>query len=72
MMSYVFSEELYEKEMGKPKGKHVWTFGDRNKTFFITVGTEDYPLTYNKAKKVACTELEKLRYPMYKTIYLHS
>jgi hypothetical protein len=71
MINYVFSEEIYKKEYGKPKGKGAWTFGDRNKTFVITVGSDEEPLTYEKAKKAACLELEKQRYPMYKTIYLH-
>lgn len=35
----------------------------------LETGTE--PLIYEKAKKAACLELEKQRYPMYKTIYLH-
>lgn len=71
MINYVFSEEIYIEERGKPKGKGVWTFGDRNKTFYIIVGSGEKPLTYSKAKKEACLELEKMRYPMYKTIYLH-
>lgn len=71
MIKYTFSEEIYIEEWGKPKGKRVWTFGDRNKTFVITVGSDENPLDYNKAKKEACLELEKMRYPMYKTIYLH-
>lgn len=71
MINYVFSEEIYEERCGKPKGKGVWTFGDRNKTFVITVGSNEEPLTYSKAKKAACMELEKQRYPMYKTVYLH-
>ena len=51
MVNYVFSEEIYKKEYGKPKGKGAWTFGDRNKTFVITVGSDEEPLTYEKAKK---------------------
>lgn len=70
MIAYVFSEELYVEENGKPKGKGKWTFGDRNKTVTFTVGVE-IPLTYEKAKKAVREELEKSRYPMYKTIYLH-
>lgn len=70
-MNYVFSEELYIKEYGKPKRKGAWTFGDRNKDFIITVGSDESPLTYEKAKKAACLILEQQRYPMYKTIYLH-
>lgn len=69
-MNYVFSEELYDEEYGKPKGKGRWTFGDRNKEFSITVG-DPVPLNYEKAKKAACELLKKDRYPMYKTIYLH-
>jgi len=71
MTTYVFSEEIYIKERGKPKGKGAWTFGDRGKSFFITVGSDDVPLTYTKAKAAAGVELEQQRYPMYKTIYLH-
>jgi hypothetical protein len=70
-MNYVFSEEIYLKELGKPKGKGIWTFGDRNKTYELKVGSEAEPLTYSKAKKVASAELGKQRYLMYKTIYLH-
>lgn len=71
MINYVFSEEIYIKEYGKPKGKNVWIFGDRNKTFTIIVGSKENPLSYTQAKKAACVELEQMRYPMYKTIYLH-
>ena len=35
MINYVFSEEIYKKEYGKPKGKGAWTFGDRNKTLSL-------------------------------------
>lgn len=70
-MNYVFSEEIYERDYGKPKGKGAWTFGDRNKEFLITVGSADKPLTYEKAKAAAIAELKQRRYPVYKTIYLH-
>lgn len=72
-MTYVFSEELYIAEHGKlrTRQKGVWTFGDRNKTFSITIGSEEEPLTYKKAQEGACAVLIKMGYPMYKTIYLH-
>lgn len=70
-MTYTFSEEIYEKQCGKPRGVGGWTFGDRNKTVTVIVGSEEKPLTYAQAKKAACEELAKMRYPMYKTIYLH-
>ena len=71
MITYVFSEEIYKEEhRKKPKGKGVWVFGDRNKEVTVTVGVEK-PLTYKKAKLAAAAELEKQRYLMYKTIYLH-
>lgn len=72
-MTYVFSEEIYIASHGKtPKKKGVWTFGDRNKTYTINVGSKEEPLTYKKAKEVACKMLIEMSYPMYKTIYLHS
>lgn len=69
--TYVFSEEIYLKECGKPKGKGIWAFGDRNKTFLITVGSMDKPVTYQEAKKETSSLLAERRYPIYKTIYLH-
>lgn len=70
-MNYVFSEEIYAKQFGKPKGKGIWAFGDRNKTFLIKAGSNEDPITYDSAKKEVCRILEAQRYPTYKTIYLH-
>lgn len=70
-MNYVFSEEIYVKQLGKPKGKGVWVFGDRNKSFLISAGSSEFPITYDNAKKEVCLKLQEQRYPMYKTIYLH-
>ncbi len=71
MIHYIFSDEIYRAAYGRPKGKGIWLFGDRNKEFVITVGSEEQPLNYRTARKVACEALEKMKYPMYKTIYLH-
>lgn len=70
-MIYVFSEEIYAAEHGKPKGKGAWVFGDRNKNVCIVVGSMEEPLTYRKAQEVACAVLVKMGYPIYKTVYLH-
>lgn len=72
MLEYVFSEEIYKDVYGNPKGKDIWHFGDRNQTVLVTVGQEDKPIRYNAAKKEAVVELEKLHYPLYKTVYLHA
>lgn len=72
MLNYVFSEEIFLENGGKLRGKGAWTFGDRNKTFTLTVGNEEDPLTYERAKMKARAELEEQHHLLYKTIYLHS
>lgn len=72
MLEYVFSEEIYRGVYGKPKGKDIWYFGDRNRTVMVTIGSEDKLIKYKTAKKAAIAELEKLQYPLYKTVYLHA
>ena len=72
MLEYVFSEEIYNSVYGKPKGKDIWYFGDRNQTVLVSVGTKEKPIKYSVAKKEAIAELTKLQYPLYKTVYLHA
>lgn len=69
--NHVFSEELYVQKYGKPKGKNVWYFGDRySENTVIRIGSEDEPVSYSKAKKLAEERLQREGYPIYKTVYL--
>lgn len=69
--SHIFSEELYIEKYGKPKGANVWFFGDKNECItVIRIGSEDEPVTYAKAKKLAEKRLQEEGYPLYKTVYL--
>lgn len=70
MINYVFSDEIYRNLYGKPKGKKVWKFGNRDGTEAVIVGTDEKPLTYKEAKKQAVNELIKMRFLIYKTVYL--
>lgn len=71
MMKHTFSEEIFADEYGRPRGKGIWIFGDRNKHMTVTIGSQDEPLDYRKARKLAAIEFEQRRFPIYKTIYLH-
>lgn len=71
-MNYVFSDEIYIKANGKkPRHKGVWVFGDRNKTYTLTVGDEAEPINYTEAKKRISALLDERRSLLYKTVYLH-
>lgn len=69
-MNYVFTTELYTPVYGRPKGKNVWYFGDRNQTILVRAGSEESPVNYGKAKKIATERLQAEGFPMYKTVYL--
>lgn len=69
--NHIFSEELYIAKYGRPKGVNVWYFGDRNEQVsVIRIGSEDEPVSYQKAKKLAEKRLQEEGYPIYKTVYL--
>lgn len=70
MVNYVFSEELYRPVYGRPRGRNIWFFGDRNQVTIVRAGAEDDPIFYSKAKKIAQQKLMEEGYPFYKTVYL--
>lgn len=70
MTEYVFDNELFLTENGKPKGKGVWCFGDRNGIVTVVVGTAETPVTYETAMKIAREKLDAVHFPQYKTAYL--
>lgn len=70
MVSYIFSDEVYRNLYGKPKGKRVWKFGNRDGSQAVAVGTEEKPLSYREAQKQVVNELVKIGFPIYKTVYL--
>lgn len=70
-MNYTFSTEIYTPIYGTPIGKNIWYFGDRNQNVLVRVGSEEEPITYSKAVKIAIEKLQAVNYPMYRTVYLH-
>lgn len=70
MINYVFSTELYRSKYGRPRGRNIWFFGDRNHNNIVRAGEEDNPIFYSKAKKIASQKLLEEGYPLHQTVYL--